>query len=308
MIDPLNFNDNQWPPFSAHAFAPTSHLLYMCIQMLGKCMLKQPFKPHWANLAMPLTSRGISTGIIPYQSGVFSVELDCFDHILIFTSSFGKKKTLQLESMSVSTLYEQLFRHLEMIGVTLKINKQPQEMSNPIPFDQDLKPREYDKKVVNTWWRILLSTYRVLMIFHSRYYGITPRIGLLWGTLDLRDARYKGAHLEIAKDVSNYIGRNAMDYAQFEVGFSASNEKYLTPSFFAFAYPKPEGYERMFIQPESAKWIPSINEFVLDYDDLLKSKDPENDLLKFFESSYLAFAKLAGWDPTLIVSGKPLLS
>src|SRR5579871_3649284 len=101
MTKPLDSHDSPWPLFSAEAFARTSHLLYMCIQMLGKCMLTQPFEPHWANLAMPLTSRGVSTGIIPYQSGAFSIELDCFDHTLILTSSNGKKSSIPLASMSV---------------------------------------------------------------------------------------------------------------------------------------------------------------------------------------------------------------
>lgn len=307
MLNTIDLNYEPWPAFTAEEFAPTSHLLYMCAQILGKLMLTQPFDPHWANLAMPFTSRGISTGIIPYNLGTFSIDLDCIDHALIFNSSWGKTSTLKLSSMSVATLVQQIFQHLEIINVKIKINQNPQEMSNPIPFDQDTELRIYDGKVVNAWWRIMLSTYRVLLIFHSRFYGITPRIGLVWGTLDLRDARYKGIHLAIPKDASdNYIACNSMDDAQFEVGFSASNEKYPNPSFFAYTYPKPDGFEEMDIKPHAVKWVSAINEFILDYDDLRKSKDPEDDLLLFFESNYQAFAKLAGWDPELVVSGKPI--
>jgi hypothetical protein len=210
--------------------------------------------------------------------------------------------------MSVAALAQQIFQHLEKIGVNITINLNPQEMSNPISFDKDTAPRTYDGKVINAWWSITLSTYRVLLKFHSRYYGITPRIGLVWGTLDLRDARYKGVHLAIPKPLSNYIARNAMDDAQFEVGFSASNEKYLVPSFFAFTYPKPDGLENSRVKPDASKWVSAVSEFILDYDDLRKSKNPDEDLLLFFESNYQVFAKLAGWDPTLIVSGKPISS
>ncbi len=293
-----------WPAFSAEEFMPTSHLLYMCVQAIGKLMLTQPFEPHWANLAMPLTSRGITTGIIPYESGTFSVDIDFIDHVIIVTSSEGRVGTLKLGSMSVATLVDQLFQTLKNIGIHITINLMPQEMSHPIPFNEDTAPRIYDKKIVNAWWKIMLSTYRVLSIFHSRFYGITPRIGLFWGTLDLRDARYQGIHLPIAKEVSGFIARNAMDDVQFEVGFSANNEKYPIPSFFAFAYPKPLGFERVFVKPKAAKWVADINEFILDYAELRKSKDPEGDLLLFFESSYQVVAELGKWDPKLIVSGK----
>jgi hypothetical protein len=302
----MSSNIEAWPAFSAAEFAPTSHLFYMCVQVLGKLMLTQPFEPHWANLAMPITSRGISTGIIPYQQGAFSIDVDCIDHVIIFNSSLGKTSILKLSSISVAVLIQQIFQHLEYIGVNLTINLNPQEMSNPIPFDQDEAPRIYDGKVINAWWRIILSTYRVLLKFHSRYYGITPRIGLVWGTLDLRDARYKGVHLAIPDALSNYIARNAMDDAQFEVGFSASNEKYLTPSFFAFTYPKPEGLENAVVKPAASKWVAAVSEFILDYDDLRKAKNPDEELLLFFESSYQTFAGLAKWDSALVVSGKPI--
>lgn len=294
-----------WPALPVEEYGKTSHLLHMAIQMIGKLMLKQPFEPHWANLAMPLTSRGITTGIIPFRSGTFSVDMDFIDHVIIFTTSWGRIAKIKLISQSVAELKDKIFKTLLKLGIDIHINQKPQEVSNPIDFDQDTTSRVYDEKIVNAWWRIMISTYRVLLKYHSNFYGITPRIGLFWGTLDLRDARYKGEHLPPTKETSNFISRNAMDDSQFEVGWSSNNEKYLVPSFFAFAYPKPTNFELAKIKPAIAKWVPAINEFILDYKDLLKSKDPEAELSLFFESSYQAFAELAKWDPSLIVSGKP---
>lgn len=295
---------DMWPEFSKEKFNKTSHLLHMGIQVIGKLMLSQPFEPHWANLAMPLTSRGITTGMIPYGSGTYSIDMDFIDHVMIFTSSWGKVGSIKLSSMPVAELTDKIFKTLLTMGIKTKINVNPQEVANPIPFDEDTSHRIYDKKVVNAWWRILISTYRALTVYHSKFYGITPKIGLFWGTLDLRDARYKGLHLPVTKQTYSFIARNAMDDAQFEVGFSASNEKYPTPSFFAVGFPKPEGFEKAKITPHYAKWVPAIHEFILDYTDLVKSKDPEGELFHFFESSYEACAALDKWDPKLIVSGK----
>lgn len=295
-----------WPAFSAEEFKKTSHLLHMGLQAIGKLMLTLPFEPHWANLGMTLTSRGLTTGMIPFRLGTFSVDIDFIDHVIICTSSWAKEGKIKLNSMSVAELTGKIFKTLNDMGVNIKINQKPQEISNPIAFDQDTAPQVYDEKVVNAWWRIMISTYRVLLKYHAKFYGITPRIGLFWGTLDLRDARYKGLHLPMTKATSNYIARNSMDDAQVEVGWSCSNEKYPKPSFFGFAYPKPKGFEQAKIKPNAAKWVPEISEFILDYDELRKSKDPEGDLLSFFESNYQAVAELEKWDPTLIVSGKPL--
>jgi hypothetical protein len=299
-------NYEPWPAFSAEEFKSSSHLLYMCVQLLGKLMLTQPFQPHWANLAMPLTSRGFTTGLIPYASAGFSVDVDCISHEIIFTSSWGKGAKIKLTSTSVASLTRDILQKLESIDVKLTINLMPQEMSKPISFDEDVEPRIYDEKVVNAWWRILVSTTRVLQVFHSRFYGISPQVGLCWGTLDLRDARYKGIFLPVDKSKLDFITRNAMDDEQFEVGFSANNEKYPIPSFFAFTYPKPEGYEKSVFAGSSAKWVTTVNEFILDYDDLRRSKNPDAELLLFFESTYLAFAKLAHWDPKWMVTGEPV--
>ena len=298
--------DDAWPALTAEDFKKTSHLLHMGVQAIGKLMLAEPFEPHWANLAMPLTSRGITTGLIPFDKGMFSVDMDFIDHVIICSTTEGKVTTIKLKSMSVAELTKQVSDALRNMGINLRINSKPQEVSNPIPFQQDLEVSPYDDKIVNTWWRIMISTYRVLQKYHSTFGGISPRIGLLWGTLDLRDARYKGISLPITEATSNYIARNSFDDAQIEVGWTSSNEKYPSPSFFSFAYPKPADFEHAKILPNAAKWVEAIGEFVLDYDDLRKSKDPENDLLSFFNSSYEAIAKIDHWEPKLIVAGKPI--
>jgi hypothetical protein len=82
-----------WPPFSTEYFKPSSHLVYMCVQIIGKLMSTQPPTPHWANLAMPMTSRGFTTGTLPYAAGTFSVDMDCIDHTLLFTSSWGQNRS-----------------------------------------------------------------------------------------------------------------------------------------------------------------------------------------------------------------------
>ena len=63
-----------WPALRYEDFAPTMHLLHMGLQMVGKLTLLKPFEPQWANVALGLTSTGLTTGPIPWQGGTFTVD------------------------------------------------------------------------------------------------------------------------------------------------------------------------------------------------------------------------------------------
>ncbi len=78
------------------------------------------------------------------------------------------------------------------------------------------------------------------------------------------------------------------------------------PAYYSFTYTQPEGIENAKINPSAAHWEKSLGEFILDYDDVRLSKNPEADLLSFFESTYQAGATLAAWDSKLIGPGKPI--
>ena len=78
-----------WPELPYEKFKSTQYLLHMCVQAIGKLKLMTPFEPHWANVALWPTSRGVTTGTIPYDGGVFSVDLDLIDHQIICAASFA---------------------------------------------------------------------------------------------------------------------------------------------------------------------------------------------------------------------------
>jgi len=206
--------------------------------------------------------------------------------------------------MSVAELVGRLFEFLRKAGIDVSINMKPQEVPNTIPFDQDTVPRPYDANLVNAWWRILLSTQRVMQVFRGRFKGKTQPIGLMWGTLDIRDVRYNGKPASPGEK-ADYIRRNAMNEELIEVGWWSGSTAYPKPAFYSFTYPQPQGIEGSKVRPASSRWEPGMGLFLLDYDDLRKSKDPDGDLLSFFESTYSAGAERAGWDMGVVGSGRP---
>lgn len=306
MSNARDFFADPWPALSYEEFKPTMYLLHMGMQAIGKLKLTGPFEPHWANVPLWLTSRGLTTGPIIYKTGTFSVDIDLIDHQIICTSSWGQTGKFALAPTSVAELTGNLFKTLHGMGIDVKVNLMPMEVPKPIAFDQDTESRLYNATLANTWWRIMVSIHRVLLRYHARFTGRTPSIGFMWGTFDLRDARYKGTPLPATGTNSDYIRRNAMDDAQVEAGWWCGNPAYPRPAFFSFTYPQPAGIEQAKIEPSAAHWNATLGEFIFDYDELRKSQDPDKDLLAFFESTYQAGAKLAGWDSRLISSGKPV--
>lgn len=294
-----------WPELPYENFKSTGYLLHMGMQMLGKLKLATPFEPHWANVALWITSQGLTTGPIPYESGTFTIDVDLLTHHVSCSSSWGKVAKFALMPMSVAEFSSTLFNALEHIGVKATINPKPQEIVDPILFHEDTKKRDYEPTLANAWWRILANTHRIMQRYHARFTGATPPVGLMWGTLDIRDARYKNTPVATTGMNAGYIRRNAMDVAQVEAGWWSGNEQYTKPAYFSFTYPQPAGIEQAKIQPAAGHWNNTLGEFILDYDDVRKSKQPEQDLLAFFDSTYQAGAKLANWDPQLIGAGEP---
>lgn len=297
---------NPWPELPYEEFKSTSHLLHMCTQAVGKLKLATPFEPHWANVALWLTSNGLTSGVIPYGLASFSVNFDFIHHLLICQTSWGKTESIEINSTSVAKLTQQLFDTLHRLGINVKINPKPQEIANPIPFDQDIEERVYDAHLANAWWRALQSSYLVLERYHARFKGITPPIGLMWGTFDLRDARYRNIPVQTTKENQGYLRRNAMDVVQVEAGWWSGTDGYPRAAYYSFTFPQPENIENARIKPSRAHWNKSLNEFILDYDDVRQAKYPENDLLLFFESAYNAGAEAASWEPNLVGPGIPI--
>ncbi len=222
-----------WPQLSYPDFAATQHLLHMGLQAVGKLKLREPFEPQWGEVPLWLSSRGLTTGPISYSGGAcsggaYEVTVDLISHQVGCATSWGTSGHYELASMSVAKFVEQLFDMLSKAGIRASINLKPQEVPNAVPFDQDVQPRPYDPTLVNALWRILLSTQRVMQVFRGRFKGRTQPIGLMWGTLDIRDVRYNGKAAKPGEK-ADYIRRNAMNEELIEVGWWSGSA----------AYPKP---------------------------------------------------------------------
>jgi hypothetical protein len=68
------------------------------------------------------------------------------------------------------------------------------------------------------------------------------------------------------------------------------------PTFYAYAYPEPEGFRTYPIQPTEAYYSAEIGEFLLPYEAVRTAVSPDEVLLAFLQTTYEAAANLAKWD------------
>jgi len=67
-------------------------------------------------------------------------------------------------------------------------------------------------------------------------------------------------------------------------------------SFYAYAYPEPDGFADWAVTPDAATYNTDMGEFLLPYAAVRTADDPDAMLTSFFQSTYEGAAELAGWD------------
>jgi hypothetical protein len=77
-------------------------------------------------------------------------------------------------------------------------------------------------------------------------------------------------------------------------------------SFYAYAYPEPDGYAETPAGVEAAYYDRALGEFILPYAAVCASHDPDSLFLRFLQSTYEAAAAKGNWDRGALDS-KPVM-
>ena len=92
------------------------------------------------------------------------------------------------------------------------------------------------------------------------------------------------------------VTREAYSHEVSSAGFWPGGDGTDFPAFFSYAYPAPPDFADAPVAPEAAYFDTSLGEFLLPYDAVRRSQDPEAALMAFLESTYRAAADLGAWD------------
>jgi hypothetical protein len=282
-----------WPELPLEAWLDTYQTLHMWTQIVGKIRLTlSPKVNHWWNVALYVSPCGLTTTAIPYGSGAFEIQFDFINHQLEIYSSGGGHSSMPLMPQPVAVFYDKLMSALRSYGIDVAINTKPQEVPDPIPFEEDTQHASYDHASAKRFWQILLSTDAVLKEFRSRFIGKCSPVHFFWGSFDLCCTRFSGRPAPPRKGV---ITREAYSHEVISAGFWPG-AGFDGPAFYAYSAPSPPGLSEEAIRPAGAFWSQKLSEFIFMYEDVRRASSPRAALLDFFESSYAAGAKLAHWD------------
>jgi hypothetical protein len=185
------------------------------------------------------------------------------------------------------------------LGIETRINTTPAEVLEPVPFEEDNHHSSYDPEYANRWWRVMLGTTRVLQRYRSTFFGKSSPILFYWGSFDLATARYSGSPAPPMEGVPEFF-RVAEDQENAACGFWPGSQGFSgftlgEPAFYAYMIPAPPGYAQAQVHPAEAYYHTDLGEFVLPYEAVRTSADPERAILEFFQSTYEAGAQLADW-------------
>ncbi len=293
-----------WPALPQAAWSDTCATLQLWMQVVGKVRLAlTPPLNHCWNVTLYPTARGLTTGPMPHGSLMLQVDFDFLAHTLELATSDGARRTIPLRPMTVAVFYAQLMAALHALDVPVHIWKMPVEVLGPIAFDQDHLHKAYDPEFAQRFWRVLLQTSRVFTEFRARFRGKVSPVHLFWGALDLACTRFSGRtapeHPSMA-GLPDRVTRDAYSHEVSSCGFwpgaPGPGDSGVEPFFYSYAYPEPPGYRDYAIAPAQASFSDTFGEFILPYEVLRQSPDPDAALLAFLQSTYEAAANCAKWD------------
>jgi hypothetical protein len=292
-------NNEVWPALPQAAWSDTCATLQLWIQMVGKIRLAlTPPINHCWNVTLYPTVRGLTTQPMPHGTRILQIDFDFIDHLLVVETSEGARRTIPLKPMTVAAFYEQLMAALNGLGTPVHIWKMPCEVAEPMAFDTDQVHRAYDPEFAQRFWRILLQATRVVTVFRARFIGKVSLAHLFWGAMDLACTRFSGRTAPEHPSMPGLPDRVTRDAYSHEVsscGFWPGAPG-IEPFFYSYAYPEPPGYAQYPIAPAQAGFNAAFGEFVLPYEAMRQSADPDDALLQFLQSTYEAAANCAHWD------------
>jgi len=283
-----------WPPLPLAEWQDTYRTLHMWTQIVGKIrMVLSPPLNHWWHVTLYVNSRGLTTGPVPFPPGLFEIQFDFHTHELVITTSEGGVISRPLRAESVAGFYRGVFEALRLLGVQVEIDTHPQEVGEAVPFDQDLANCSYDAPYAQQFWRILVSSGKVFERFRAKFIGKCSPVHFFWGSFDLACTRFSG---RLAPPRKGVITGPAYSHEESSAGFWPGGGAVDGPAYYAYTAPQPAGLEKQLVRPAAAAWNPQLSEFILMYDAVRRTEQPEQALYDFLESTYEAGARLAGWD------------
>jgi hypothetical protein len=296
-------SSRSWPELSYSSWRETALTLQLWTQIVGKIRLAAtPWLNHGWHVPLYVTARGLGTSPIPIGGELLEIDFDFVAHRLACRTSRGEERALALEPRTVADFYDRLMRLLGELGVNIAINPIPNEIADPIPFQEDDRHASYDAEAAHRFWRALIQVDRLFKLFRSSFLGKASPVHFFWGSFDLAVTRFSGRQAPLhpggVPGLPDRVTREAYSHEESSAGFWPGNDAFPQAAFYSYAYPEPAGFRE---QPVSSGgyFEPALGEFILPYETVRNAPSPDGMLLDFLNTTYDAAARCGGWDEGL---------
>jgi len=289
-----------WPDLPYPAWRDTALTLQLWMQIVGKIRLAlTPWLNHGWHVPFYVTARGLGTSPIPAGDEIIEFEFDFTAHRLVARTSRGDQADLPLEPQTVAEFYRRTIGLMNGLGVAATLDEMPNEVAHPIRFSQDVAHASYDAAAAHRFWRALVRIDRVFKLFRSGFIGKASPVHFFWGSFDLAATRFSGRaappHPGGVPGLPDAVTREAYSHEVSSAGFWPGSEAFPQAAFYSYAYPEPAGFRSRAITA-GGYFDATLGEFILPYDTLRATADPDALLLDFLSTTYAAAADAAGWD------------
>ena len=293
-----------WPKLDYHYMKGTLATVHMWTQMIGKVRLANtPWINHSWHVTLYVSATGLTTGSIPYNGGVFQIDLDFVTHQAHITTSVGNNRSFALSSKTVADFYTELFDHLNAAGIQTTIYAVPNEVDPAIPFAENTTPCVYDGAAMYNLWQALIRIQNVFTTFRAGFAGKCSPVHFFWGAFDLAVTRFSGRtapkHPGGAPNIPIAVMQEAYSHEVSSCGFWPGGEQFPQPAFYSYCYPTPAEFGKQQVSPPEAFYSEEMGEFFLTYEVVQASVNSEETLLRFLQSTYDAAANTGNWDRSL---------
>jgi hypothetical protein len=290
-----------WPDIPYQAWHETCSALHLYTQIVGKYRLAfTPWVNHSWHATLYVNGKGLTTSLVPDGFVGIEIVFDLLDHRLIGQATDGHRAEFPLGPMSVAEFHARFLDLLKYLGGTPEFHGRPNEVPNPIPFRDERRARPYDADAAARFFKALVAIDRVLGRFRTAYIGKVSPVHLFWGSFDLAVTRFSGRpaplHPGGVPGLPDEVTREAYSHEVSSAGFWPGGGGADFPAFYSYAYPSPKGFSDAHAAPEGAYFGDKLGEFLLPYEVVQRSDDPEAALMAFLQSTYRAAADLGGWD------------
>src|SRR5918998_2422400 len=285
------------PPLPLDEWEDTKETLHRYCQIVGKVRMEySPYRNHWWHVTLYATTRGLTTGPIPYGRTPFELSFDLLENRLAVTTGEGAF-SFALDDLPVAEFYRRLFEGLRSLEIDASINPVPFRLDDEHTLDANTYNRTCDEGYVRRYHHVLAWIDQVFKEFAGRFNGKTSLVQLYWHSFDLAVTRFSGRRAPVrpgADLVTRERARLTLTRSSPADSVWPGDPSFREPALYSYTAPERENLAEQPLHPPAASWQEG-GTALLTYEEVRTSSSPRETLLEFLPSAYEAGAKTAGW-------------